>query len=220
MKILRQLLFYPNSTFGKLNIDKVPSDQFAYHIRTLVEWKLVNKENSRYSLTLKGKEFANRMDTQEFKMEKQPKISVLIIPKTKVKGRVVYMVQTRLKEPYYGYKGFMAGKIRYGEAVTEAAARELREEAGLEAIFRHVYVLHEMVYDKSGNMLEDKFFNVIEAIDIKGELQSEEGTQNTWMTEDEFINTTPLFHNELDIFRWYKEGDSSFKEHKYYIEGF
>jgi ADP-ribose pyrophosphatase YjhB (NUDIX family) len=220
MNILRELLFKPKSRFTTLNKDKLPSDHFSYHLRILKDMGLIKIADSAYELTVSGKEYANRMDTDNKVIERQPKISVLIIPVKNLKDKEVFLINTRLKEPYYGYKGFTTGKIRYGETIEEAAARELKEETNLTAKFKHMFLLHEMVYDLDGNILEDKFFNVIEASNLKGILKDEEGSHNEWMTEEEFYSASPKYHDEESIFEWYKSKDFSFKEFKYYIEKF
>ena len=221
MLILRELLFKPSSTFTDLNISGLSNDHFSYHIRTLVKIDFVLKGDNGYSLTLRGKEFANRMDTDSNKVERQPKISVLIIPEKKLKGKTQYLIQTRTKEPYFGYSGFMTGKIRYGEKVFEAATRELEEEMGLEADFEYSYILHEMVYDKTGKMLEDKFFHVLGAANIRGQLKKETPDgKNSWISGAGFKKMTPKFHNEDEILDWYKSDDKTFKEKSYVIEGF
>jgi 8-oxo-dGTP pyrophosphatase MutT (NUDIX family) len=220
MAILKELLFKPKARFSQLNILRLSSDQFSYHLGVLLETKYLTKEDGIYSLTPEGKEFANRMDVTVNKIEKQPKISVLIIPVKEFDEVEKYLIQKRLKDPYFGFMGFMTGKLRFGETIEEGAARELFEEAGLTAKFKHCYILHEMVYSKSGDLLEDKFFNVVEATDVKGEIVNELGTENSWVSKDEFYSATPLFHNEIEIFEWYKNNGYRFKEKKYYIDTF
>lgn len=222
MKILRELLFYPNSRFTDLNIEGLDNDHFSYHVRVLVTNGFVVKDSKGYTLTKDGKEFANRMDTDLSVMEKQPKVSVLIISEKEISGIKKYMVQTRLKEPYYGYKGFMTGKIRYNETIYEAASRELMEETGLMAKFSYQFLLHEMVYDKRTNeILEDKFFNVVYGQINGGKLvKRSEAGMNEYVTEQEFFRMSPKYHNEDDIFRWYLSGNKEFIEEKYYIEKF
>jgi ADP-ribose pyrophosphatase len=55
------------------------------------------------------------------------KLSVVIVLEDE-EGR--HLQQQRLKQPYYGYWGHMTGKIRWGETMLEAGARELQEETG------------------------------------------------------------------------------------------
>lgn len=222
MIILRELLFKPNSRFTDLNIVGLSNDHFSYHIRVLIESGLVEKSLNKYLLSTKGKEFANRMDTETAVIEKQPKTSVLIIPEfISDSGKKTYAVQRRLKEPYYGYHGFMTGKVRYGETIFDASHRELTEEMGLSGTFEHLFVLHEMVYNQEGLMLEDKFFHIVKVSHIMGELLQEiEGGQNLIMNEEEFYKMTPLYHNEIKIYEWFKSGQKGFIEEKYFIDSF
>ena len=221
MHILRELLYKSKLKFKDLNIVDLGSNHLAYHVNGLQKMGLVQRAGTSYELTAKGKEFANQMDTDTAKIEKQPKVSVLIIPTQKFGRTKKFLIQTRLKEPYYGFSGFMTGKMRFGETVFEAASREFQEEMGLAADFLYGYLLHEMVYDKSGNLLEDKFFHVMVALNISGELLEEtKDGRNQWVTESRFRKLKPLYHNELDILDWYLAGNKEFKEFKYFIDNF
>ncbi|MFS8130939.1 MAG: NUDIX domain-containing protein [Candidatus Dojkabacteria bacterium] len=221
MKALKYLLFNPKSRFKNLNTESLPTDHFSYHIKSLVDLNLIKKEGQEYSLTLSGKEFANRMDTDNHTIEKQPKVSVILVPIKIVKGIKYVMVQQRLKEPYYGYFGFMSGKVRYGETIFETAKRELKEETDLDATkFRYCYILHEMVYDMNGNILEDKFFNVVEVKNVTGKIKDAEGSKNFWFNKKQFAEMGPKYHNEDEMMDWYLEGRPEFREKKYYIESF
>jgi predicted transcriptional regulator len=64
-KILRELLFHPQAGFAELQKPTgLSSDHFNFHISRLVELGLVEKlERGTYALTSKGKEYANRLDT-------------------------------------------------------------------------------------------------------------------------------------------------------------
>ncbi|MBD3363422.1 NUDIX domain-containing protein [Candidatus Dojkabacteria bacterium] len=220
MLILKELLFKPFSRFSDLNISGISSDHFAYHIKSLVELKLVVKETDLYKLTPKGKEFANTMDTERLKVEKQAKVGVLVIVEKYENNERYLLIQERLKEPYFGYKGFISGKIRFGETVLEAAQRELAEESGLEAELQHCYIIHELVYSKKGKLLEDKFFHVIKGVNPAGKLTSfDEGT-NTWVLEDEFYNLEKKFYDEDYLLKMLDEDQKEFVSRKYVVEEF
>ena len=78
--ILRHLLFVPTAGFAELQKStSLTSDHFNFHIRKLVDSDMITKTDDRYKLTPRGKEYANRMDTDENEIEKQPKVSVALI---------------------------------------------------------------------------------------------------------------------------------------------
>lgn len=165
---------------------------------------------------------AAKIDTASGTVEKQPKVSVIVIPHSIIGGEERYLIQQRTKEPYFGYWGFISGKVRFGETLTETAERELKEETGMKGSFRFCYEIHEMVYDKqSGEQLEDKFFHIMEAYDLTGKLKAKtiEG-KCKFVGVEEFWPIKPKYHNEDDLFRWFLEKDFKLKEEKYYIEKF
>jgi len=216
MQILRELLYKPNSRFSQLNISGLTSDHFTYHIQTLIDKGLVVNESGRYKLSVKGKEFANTMDTDRLQIEKQPKIGVMIIARNNGK----YLVQQRLKEPYYGVYGFVTGKIRFGETINQTAMREFKEETGLSAKFELRYILHEHVYNKDGDLLEDKIFFVIRASSIKGKLISTKEGKNSWISEQDYLKIEQKYYDEVDILNSFKNPEKPFVEKTYIIEQF
>ena len=188
MNILKKLLLAPKASFSELQkTSGLTSDSTTFHIKQLVKSGYIQhlpKTLGDYTLTRKGKEYANRMDTDEQVIEKQPKLSVVIVLKNK-KGQ--YLQQQRLKQPYYGYWGHMTGKIRWGETMLEAGARELKEETGLTADLRVVGFYHKLDYDaRSNELLEDKYFCLIQGANPQGVLIDTEGQHNEWLTIEAF----------------------------------
>lgn len=204
--ILRELLFHPNATFAKLQKGTgMTSDHFNFHIQKLVELGLVEKiRRGTYTLTPKGKEHANKLDTDNNTIERQPKVAVILAIERVQNGQKQYLFQERLKQPYYGFWGFATGKIRWGETIIQTAERELMEETGLTANHRIAGVYHEMVYShETGDQLEDKIFFVIQCTKPKGKLLEHfEGGRNAWMTREEALARPKIFDSfdvEIDI---------------------
>jgi len=223
MLILRELLFNPNSRFTDLNIQGLSTDHFSYHVNVLIEDGYVKKDNSQYSLTTKGKEYANRMDTDEASIERQPKIAVMIVATKTVEGKKYLLVQERTKEPYFGYSGFITGKIRYGEKILETAKRELKEESGLECSDMHIKrIVHDhVVLEDTGELVEDKMFYVIHIVNPTGELISTLNGKNVWITEKEFKNLKKKYYNEDKIYEISQlKGDMDLVESTYLIKEF
>ncbi len=223
MLILRELLFNPNSKFTKLNIKGLSSDHFSYHVNTLIKDGYVVKQDLKYSLTTKGKEYANRMDTDNASIERQPKVAVMVVGIKKEKGKKLLLVQKRTKEPYYGYSGFITGKIRFGEKVLETAKRELKEETGLECEEFHLkrVVHNHVVLNETGELVEDKMFYIVTAINPVGDMVDTKCGENSWITEKEFNSLEKKYYDEDNIYMYsQEEKDMDFVEEVYFIQEF
>lgn len=220
--ILHVLLFRPDARFAELQkASELSSDHFNFYLKQLLDEEFVTK-NSRgaYHLTQKGKEFANRFDTDARKVERQPKVAVCLMIRQDGKQ----LVQQRLKQPFYGYWGRPTGKIRWGETILEAAARELMEETGLEADLSFESVYHKMDYeDGTDKLLEDKIFFIISGKNTRGKLIEEfEGGRNAWMTSEEYGAQPLSFENNKDGLKKDNEASITIVEalHQYAAENY
>ena len=219
VSILRHLLFTPEANFAELQKDSdLTSDHFTFHIKKLVESGYVEKTKSGYTLSVAGKEYANRMDTDENEIEKQPKISVVVVLERNNNGRREFVAQQRLKQPYYGFWGRLGGKIRWGESFEEAAKRELEEETGLTADFSYKMIYHKRDYKKeSGELLEDKVFVIMHAREHSGELIVDfEGGHNEWLTQEEFMAKEKVFESARDFIDLVDNGTPYHAQEFYY----
>jgi ADP-ribose pyrophosphatase YjhB (NUDIX family) len=219
--ILRHLLFTPRAGFSQLQKSTdLTSDHFNFHIKKLIEEGYVEKLERHYRLAHKGKEYANRMDTDENEIEKQPKVSVAItLERKNKKGEREFLFQQRKKNPYFDFWGRVGGKMRWGESVIEAANRELKEETGLEAKFEYRLLYHKRDFNKAtGKLLEDKLFLCVYATEYSGELvESFEGGINRWMTETEFHATSKHF-TSVDEFMRLIDNGQTFAERDFYYD--
>jgi 8-oxo-dGTP pyrophosphatase MutT (NUDIX family)/predicted transcriptional regulator len=220
--ILRELLFKKEARFSDLNITKMTNDHFTFHIRKLIKLELISKtKSSKYELTIKGKEFANRFDTDTATVEKQAKIGVLIIMTKEEKGNKLFLIQNRLKQPFYGYYGCVTGKVRWGETIIETAHRELMEETGLDGDLEFTGVQHKMDYSEDGMLLDDKYFYVFRGKNPKGTLMKKfEGGKNFWMTREKFDTLPKLFDDMPYLFKEYDKNQLFFFERKFSVKGF
>jgi len=203
--ILRELLFAPEAGFAQLQKPTgLTSNHFNFHVARLVELGLVEQVRAgRYRLTVRGKEYANRLDTDNNTVERQPKAVVLLLIERERAGRREFVFQQRLKHPYFGYWGRPTGKIRWGESIVESAARELMEETGLTADYKIIGMYHERVARKgTDEYLEDKLFFYVHCTNVRGELTAEfEGGHNAWMTREELERQELRFANFAEGYR-------------------
>lgn len=218
MTILRTMLLAQDVSFSYVaSATGLSNDHANYHLQQLVKSgyvRKVQKTHGQYTLTPVGKEYANRMDTEEAMIEKQPKLSVVIILE---RNDGKFLQQQRMKQPYYGYWGSMTGKIRWGETMLVAAARELKEETGLEATLRVAGFYHKLDYNAdSAELLEDKYFCVVHGTQPHGELLVDTGGQhNEWLTLDELEAKQKRFGSAEETMRIARDGQLEIKEQKY-----
>ncbi len=203
-KILRELLFLPATSFTNLQkITGLESDHAKFHIKRLVQTGYVDKTTSgKYQLSIKGREYANKLDTDAGVIERQPKVSVMLVVEKEINGKKHYLIQQRLKHPYYGFCGAPTGKIRWGESIPAAASRELIEETGLKGIFEHRGVFHERVlHEKTHEIIEDKIFHLMFCDKSSGKLMEEyEGGRNSWQTMDYVMKNEKTYKSfELEM---------------------
>jgi len=219
--IIRYLLFRPHAGFAELQkVTDLTSDHFTFHLHKLIEVGYLEKDDTRYTLTSRGKEYANRMDTDENVIEKQPKVSVAItLERRNVSGEREFLFQQRKKNPYFDFWGRVGGKIRWGESILEAARRELKEETGLEADMEYKLLYHKRDFNKeSGELLEDKIFLCVYGTNYRGELMEEfEAGVNKWMTIEEFHRQDKRF-TSVDDFTQLMEDGEAFAEREYYYD--
>lgn len=197
--ILRELLFHPAAGYARLQKPTgLTSDHFNFHIKRLLELGYVEKvQRGQYRLAPKGKEYANRLDTDQNTIERQPKVAVLLGLERTYRGQIQYLFQERLKNPWYGFWGIPSGKVRWGETLEEAAAREAWEETRLTAQISLAGIYHErVVLDNSGEFQEDKLFFVMHCRQPKGKLlQKFEGGRNAWLNVEQARALSPKFQS-------------------------
>jgi ADP-ribose pyrophosphatase YjhB (NUDIX family) len=220
--ILKNLAYNPALKFSDLQIEELTSKHFNYHLKRLVELGLVEKESALYKLTVKGKDFVNLLNDEKSEIEKQPKVSVLICVVEEVNGKKSYLMSKRLKHPYLAKIGNYTGKVRFGETFEEAAARELKEETGLQADFTLTKLYHKLAYNDKDQCVQDNIFVTFLAENISGDLtEKTEDTENIWLTHDELLQRKDeLFNDVLPRFKDLQDEEFELIEDKIEAEGF
>ncbi len=218
IKILRHLLFVPSATFAELQKQTdMTSDHFTFHLKKLVENDYITKNDTIYTLTQAGKEYANRLDTASNVIERQPKISVLMLIERDTGGTREFLWQQRLKQPFYGYWGRFGGKVTWGESFEDTARRELQEESGLVGDFTYAYTYRKRDYRNSDkSLLEDKVFIVMHCNNPTGTLIADfEGGHNEWLSAEELAAKDKVFEGAIELSQYADDAIPYFSK-KYY----
>jgi len=190
LEILRKLCKTDGLRFNQLLIDGLESEHMNYHLKKLVSIGYVTKEGNKYILTNKGKDYIGMLDDNKEMVEKQPKVSVLLVVRRRNdNGEIEHLVSRRLIQPYLGKVGRLTGKLRFGETIVEGALRELYEETGLKAQLSDCKVLqvyHKLRWNEDGTPVQDSIFFICSISNTFGDFISKTPVQeNLWITRKE-----------------------------------
>ena len=179
------------------------SDTFKFHLRKLVKLGYVVKlEKGEYQLTALGKEYANNLNEKQRAVEKQPKLSILmIVARQNGEGETTYLLQRRQRNPFYSYWSEIHGRAERGESFEATAQRQLKRQTGLDAKFEVHSFRRVRDYDANEeSLLEDKLFVVLKATEISGDLTNDyDGGTNSWLTLAEIRQQDKVFATTLAI---------------------
>lgn len=221
LSILQKLMYANGLKYSEIKPKSMEGSKFTFHLDKLIDSGFVSKSANKYSLSTKGKEFANRMDIGDLKIESQAKISVIMVCKKIVGKKTKYLLYTRFKSPFYGYQGFPTGKVKKGENILGAAQRELKEETKLIGNPQLFSVLHYKIYDSNKILLEDKIFFAYKFENTKGVLKSGPEGEYKWVDEDKVWDYLKNPVPEIKvIFNALKNSEITFIEKEYSTVGF
>lgn len=200
-EIIKSLTLTPKLRFNQLQIKGLESEHTNYHLKKLVLLKLVEKKEENYSLTDKGKDYSNLLDDQIKIVEKQPKVSIIVnAQRVNESGEIEFLMNKRLRQPYFGKVGRITGKVRYGETMKEAAERELFEETGLTATSFYLYEIYrKMRHRNEGDFVQDVLFYQFYVTGIEGSMiKKTEIQENFWATAEE-LNMRDDLYDDLNL---------------------
>ncbi len=225
--VLKKLAFSQGLHFSELQPKGTPSNQLTFHLQQLMDNGLVMKEESVYHLTGLGKEKVTGIDSETLQFSTQAKQISSVICMRQGAKEMEFLFYERTKHPYFGFHGFPAGKIKYGETVGEAASREVYEETGLFTSPELLSITHYITYDKeSQRLVDDKVLFRFRAIEPKGDLVSSAEGECTWIPESEIrsfvkkpYHSIELVLEEIEEAKVFN-GSVAFREFRMEREGF
>jgi predicted transcriptional regulator len=197
VSILRTLRHAESARYSMLmRPTGLESDVFKFHLSKLVNQKIIEKKNSGdYVLTSSGKEFANNLSKTAQTIQKQPKLSVALVANRQTPEGTQYLFQKRLRNPFYGFWGCISGPAQWGKS------------------------LEEDIDETSGEILEDKLFAIVEASNIKGEIDNKwSGGFNAWTTLEKLENQEKYFKSSRDLVNLLESNNSYSSEKAFYSD--
>ena len=183
-QIILKLIHAPQATFNELWSKQGESNAFAYHVNKLESQRLIEKiENGTYQLTAEGRKLSAFIEGDTGSRAEFPTLTIIMF----VRRGDEYLCQKRLKEPFYGYWGFIAGKINFGWNVFDCATRDLKEESGLIATDWTLKAIEQAKTFEDDKLLHHHYMFIVETFDPKGELKPDtHKAHNEWITLEEY----------------------------------
>lgn len=221
--IIRNLIYSPSLSFAKLNSSNISSDRFNFHLKQLIKSGYVLKQdNGLYTLTEQGKEVSLRVDGLSKEVSKQGVIGVVVLPVRDKKGNKEYLIQKRLKSPFYGVYGFVSGKVDMCEYVNRCAKRELKEETGLYGgALRFLGIHHSIKGYKKTHPIIDHYFYLFRVDNPTGRIIDTKEGSNVWLSDSEIKDLKPTFPDFDFTFNTFKENKNiGFVEKFYKLNNF
>ena len=210
VSILKSLRKMEGSRFSELmRPTGLTSDNFKFYLRNLVKLGWIEKDTTgNYALTPGGKELANNLDETRQTVQRQPKISVLVVAsRQRTDGETEYLLQRRLRHPYYGFWGLISGPVQWGESFEETAEAELYKQTGLVAKCAVRSFCRSSDYDMDDELLEDKLFAIMLAQGVRGEISTPwGGGKSQWMTLAKLLTQDKYFPLTADQIRLAEKG--------------
>lgn len=183
--ILKKLMHSTGLGFNELWENEGESNKFAYHLKILEEDEFIEKINEKYSLSHKGKRYVAYVDGESGNKTNFPLVGVICVIYDKDKNK--YLISKRLKEPFYGYYGFIGGKLEFSQYIFECAQKEIKEETGLVCDMGLKGLLSSKTYNNNFLSYNHQMF-ILFCTNPQGDLidKTREG-ENIWMSEEEIL---------------------------------
>lgn len=127
LQILEMLNYGKKMSFTELmKYSNIPSNQFAYHLKLLLESGMIESEGDGYKLSWLGSSLSPYFDILSVSL--QPLIVIVI----KVMNENKILLIKRSKDAFRGYWAMPGGKMYFGETPADAVKRIIKKKAGIE----------------------------------------------------------------------------------------
>lgn len=132
--ILLELVRHSTRRHSELRPEGVEGNLFQYYLARTIKERLVEKDDTGYHLTAKGRQFVGTLSLQSGRPRVQPKILTALICRN---DKEEFLMTRWRREPNTGLVSFPHGMMHYGRTIAEMAAIELAEKAGMSGDFTY-----------------------------------------------------------------------------------
>lgn len=185
-KILTNLLQKSAGKYSELKPDEIENDLYNYHLQFLVKKGLIDKSQNYYKLSDFGKKYIHEIEPLDILGDVDKiRLSAVIILTKEENGKLFFLNQKRLHEPFFGDSGLIGGAVKTGESVTNAANRILKSNAGLTGKFELLGTIRKIRLINKNEIFNDMLLYVCYSSIYKGVLKSRTVYgENSWVSRE------------------------------------
>lgn len=203
------LITHPQSKYSELKPRHMEGSKFTYHLQKMINQQLVQKnQDGTYSLTSKGKLFADRFELDTLTVLEQPRIVCLVACYEPSKGWLLF---TRNQQPTIHMAGFAKVDVEFGSMLHDQVSRAFTDLSGLEVALN--YRAHGYVTQKTpdGELESRVMIHLYYGENPSGELrlQTDSGTFG-WYLDDELTNMPNLIPSTVPLMTKLQQSPSPF----------
>lgn len=166
---------------------EVPNDLYNYHLKKLLSDGLVEKLDTGYRLSPKGKRHVADAHHSSDQSDRLFKFNALLVVTKELDGELYVLNQRRTSQPSYGIVGIPGGTILKSEPLLEGAARKLSQETGLEGTFCYLGTERRIVYEND-QLFSDVLFPFCICNTPIGDPLTTEFGENFWVPISQAIS--------------------------------
>lgn len=180
--ILRKLVEINGQRFSELLRHFSYEDKFPYHLKYLLNKKLISKREGKYYLTKKGMKETSKFDTKTLQDIEAPISAIIFLCKHEDKYWVFKHFAEDLNEKRHLYT-LASAKPLWGETLEISCKKEFLRKNGILADFKYRNTFHLINKTTDGDVLFDNVFLIFETELTKAQVkQSKKGF---WLTKEE-----------------------------------
>ena len=211
--ILTELITHPRLRFSDLQPLHTEGSKLTYHLRQLQANNYIQQKDSYYSLTTKGKSFAEDFELSSLTTQQQPRTVVLVLCKYKQKG---WLLSKRLTHPSLHMVGFPKVRVELGKNLLTASQLEFKRVSGLSASLSYAGNAYVTQFNSDNSLESCVHIHLLVASHLEGNLQNnDESAEMFWLKDPDW--TSPDIIPSVPDLIEFADSSQSFTELTYYL---
>jgi ADP-ribose pyrophosphatase YjhB (NUDIX family) len=168
-KILELFLYNHKLKFNEIEkLTKIRSNKASYHLKKLIDKKIIKKVNDFYELS------EDKEEIIPYLTNKKAVLPVILIA---LQNKKHLFLCKRIKRPFKDKFGLPGGRILVGESISEATERIMKEKYSIKSMFKKINSI-SLEHVRKGNKIVHSFLLIFVTANSKDDFDSIEIEKN------------------------------------------